>query len=70
MLHSSDTHLFLSFSRLVLVLITMLVTYWFGCWWLPSFLCYLDFDAAKLGNEVETHYTDEKMPESSEEEQE
>lgn len=31
------------------LIITMMVTYFFGVWWLPTTLCYLDFDILKLG---------------------
>jgi hypothetical protein len=31
------------------LLIVMFVSYWFGCWFLPVLLIYLDFDMVKLG---------------------
>eukprot|EP00934_Nitzschia_sp_Nitz4_P000903 Nitzschia sp. Nitz4//scaffold385_size13641//5741//8870//NITZ4_008972-RA/size13641-snap-gene-0.9-mRNA-1//-1//CDS//3329549950//903//frame0 len=31
------------------LMIVMLVTYFFGCYWLPSLLCLLDFDSVKFG---------------------
>jgi len=31
------------------LIIVMFVSYWFGCWFLPVFLCYLDFDIVKMG---------------------
>jgi len=31
------------------LIIVMFVTYFFGCWWLPMVLSYLDFDIVKLG---------------------
>lgn len=34
------------------LMIVMFVSYWFGCWFLPTLLVYLDFDAVKLGPET------------------
>ena len=34
------------------LLIVMFVSYWYGCWFLPTVLIYLDFDAVKLGPET------------------
>jgi Patched family len=31
------------------LIIVMFVTYFFGCWFLPVLLCYIDFDVVKLG---------------------
>jgi hypothetical protein len=31
------------------LIIVMFVSYWYGCWFLPTVLTYLDFDVVKLG---------------------
>eukprot|EP00977_Amphora_coffeiformis_P025777 scaffold22137_cov164-Amphora_coffeaeformis.AAC.3 len=33
------------------LIIVMFVSYWYGCWFLPTVLAYLDFDFMKLGAE-------------------
>lgn len=35
------------------LIIVMFVSYWFGCWFLPTVLAYLDFDIMKLGPEMD-----------------
>lgn len=35
------------------VMIVMCVTWFYGCWWLPTFLYYLNFDYVKLGKHPE-----------------
>ena len=35
------------------LMITMLVTYFFGCCWLPVFLTFLDFDSVRFGGKSE-----------------
>lgn len=35
------------------LMITMLVTYFFGCWWLPVCLSLLDFDSVRFGGAAE-----------------
>eukprot|EP00934_Nitzschia_sp_Nitz4_P001181 Nitzschia sp. Nitz4//scaffold385_size13641//11219//13601//NITZ4_008973-RA/size13641-augustus-gene-0.16-mRNA-1//-1//CDS//3329549953//1181//frame0 len=37
------------------LMIVMLVTYFFGCYWLPSLLSVLDFEAVKFGMESHLH---------------
>ena len=32
-------------------MIVMFVSYWYGCWFLPTLLVYIDFDFVKLGPE-------------------
>ena len=43
----------------------MFVTYFFGCWWLPALLSYIDFDIVKLGKteEGETKFYTKSMAE-------
>lgn len=38
------------------LMIVMFVSYWFGCWFLPTVLIYLDFDAVKLGPEASNEF--------------
>ena len=35
------------------LIIVMFVSYWYGCWFLPTVLIYLDFDFMKLGKETD-----------------
>lgn len=37
------------------LIIVMFMAYWFGCWFLPVILIYLDFDTVKLGKPVGDH---------------
>jgi predicted RND superfamily exporter protein len=40
------------------LIIVMFTSYFFGCWWLPAFLTYLDFDIVKMGKSagIESEY--------------
>lgn len=51
------------------LIIVMMITYWFGCWFLPTLLCYMDFDILKLGyyEDEEDNADQKKIDESSEE---
>ena len=42
------------------LIIVMFTSYWFGCWFLPVLLTYVDWDVVKLGKPVEA--TDKTMP--------
>ena len=35
------------------LIIVMFVSYWYGCWFLPTAMCYIDFDFMKLGAETD-----------------
>jgi len=42
--------------------ITMIVTYDYGCWFLPVLLCGLNFDCLKLGKNLEVESAPEEKP--------
>jgi hypothetical protein len=44
------------------LIITMIVTYYYGCWFLPVLLCGLNFDCLKLGKNLEVESAPEEKP--------
>jgi predicted RND superfamily exporter protein len=44
------------------LIITMAVTYFYGCWLLPVFLCGLNFECLKLGKNLGVEFSPEEEP--------